>query len=49
MDAKQIGQMTEHAQSVAMQAVNMQSDPAAKQKLAEAIVSLAKCAEAIRR
>jgi hypothetical protein len=47
MDAKQIRQMAGHAENLAMQATNIQSEPDAKLKFVGAIQSLAKCIELI--
>ena len=47
MDAKEIKQLATHAESLARQALNIQSEPAAKQAFVGAILSLVKCIELI--
>jgi hypothetical protein len=47
MDAKQIKQMAGQAESLARQALNIQSEPEAKSKFVGAIQSLVKCIELI--
>ena len=47
MNAKEIKQLAEHAEGLARQALNIQSEPDAKLKFVGAIQSLAKCIEEI--